>query len=201
MSTIRNPVGPQPPKTYWRRRLLVLIGVLAVILIIVLIVVRPGGSGTPTAQGTNTPASTAAGPSTETVKPCSVANVQVTAVTDKETYKAGENPQLSFTIENTGTTDCTFKVGTDVQKYVITSGSETIWQSTDCQTDAVAKTVTLKAGTPVSSSPFAWNRTRSSKTTCKATNPPQVTAGGASYHLGVTVDTATSAKTKQFVLN
>jgi hypothetical protein len=201
MSTIRNPVGPQPPKTYWRRRLLVLIGVLAVILIIVLIIVRPGGSGKPTAQGTNTPAAAASGASTGTVKPCPVADVQVTAVTDKDSYKSGEQPQLSFTIENTGTTDCSFKVGTDVQKYVITSGSETIWQSTDCQTSPAAKTITLKAGTPVSSAPFAWNRTRSSKTTCSSTNPPQVTAGGASYHLGVTVDTATSAKTKQFVLN
>jgi hypothetical protein len=61
--------------------------------------------------------------------------------------------------------------------------------------------VTLKAGTPVSSSPFPWNRTRSSTSTCSATNPPPVTAGGASYHLSVTVDTVSSTKTKQFVLN
>lgn len=201
MSTIKNPVGPQPPKVYWRRRLLVVLGVLAVILIIILIVVKPGASAAPAPSDSPSAPSTASGSTNGPLHACATSSVQVTAVTDKDVYKADEKPLLSFTIENTGTADCSFKVGTDVQKYVITSGTETIWKSTDCQTDAAATTVTLKAGTPVSSTPFPWNRTRSSTTTCKSTNLPPVTAGGASYHLSVTVDTATSAKTKQFVLN
>jgi hypothetical protein len=201
MSTIRNPVGPQPPKVYWRRRLLVVLGVLAVILIVVLIIVKPGASAAPAPSNSPSAPTTASGSTHGPVQACPASSVEVTAVTDKGSYKADEKPLLSFTIENTSATDCTYKVGTDVQKYVITSGSETIWKSTDCQTDAAATTVTLKAGTPVSSTPFPWNRTRSSPSTCKATNPPPVTAGGASYHLSVTVDTATSSKTKQFVLN
>ena len=37
MSTFKHPVGPQPSKVYWRRRLLVGLGILAVIVVIVLI--------------------------------------------------------------------------------------------------------------------------------------------------------------------
>ena len=39
MSTIRTPVGPQPPSVYWRRRLVVLLALIAVIVVIVLIIV------------------------------------------------------------------------------------------------------------------------------------------------------------------
>ena len=42
MSTIKHPVGPQSSKVYWRRRLVVGLGLLAVLVIILLIIVRPG---------------------------------------------------------------------------------------------------------------------------------------------------------------
>ena len=109
---------------------------------------------------------------------------------------------VTLTITNTGSSACTFKDGSDQQVYVITSGSEKIWSSKDCQTGAVAATTTLKPGVPVKSTPFPWPRTRSNPAACSATNSPQVTAGGASYHLTVTVDGVTSAKTDspQFIL-
>jgi hypothetical protein len=193
MSTIRNPVGPQPNKVYWRRRLVVLIGVLAVIAIIILIVARPG-SAKPKAVPTNT-AHTAA---STTAPACAPADVKVIAVTDA----AGVDPQISLSITNVGPAACTFKDGSDVQKYVITSGTETIWSSKDCQTSAVAATSTLQPNIPVKSSPFAWSRTRSNPADCAATNPPQVIAGGASYHLTVTVNGVTSSKVNspQFIL-
>jgi hypothetical protein len=196
MSTIRNPVGPQPKNIYWRRRLLVLIGVLAVIVIIILIVARPGG-GKPSAIKTNTShtpvvAATACDPS----------KVKVVGVTDALSYAPGVNPQLSLTITNTGTAACSFKDGSDQQTYVITSGTEKIWSSKDCQTGAVSATTTLQPGVAVKSTPFAWTRTRSNAAACSATNAPQVIAGGASYHLTVTVNGVTSAKadSPQFIL-
>jgi hypothetical protein len=197
MSTLRNPVGPQPNKVYWRRRLVVLIGVLAVIAIVILIVARPG-SAKPKAVPTNT-AHTAA----STAAPaCAPADVKVIAVTDALTYAAGVDPQISLSITNVGPAACTFKDGSDVQKYVITSGTETIWSSKDCQTSAVSATSTLQPNIPVKSSPFAWSRTRSNAADCAATNPPQVIAGGASYHLTVTVNGVTSSKVNspQFIL-
>jgi hypothetical protein len=198
MSTFRNPVGPQPSKTYWRRRLVVGLGIVAVIVIIILIVVKPG-SGTPAAvntpSSTNTPVS-ASGKAAA----CDPANVSIVAVTDAATYAATADPQLSLTETNTGSTPCTFKDGSNVQVYTITSGTETIWTSTDCQKSPVAHTSTLQPNKSVASTPFAWDRTRSSTTTCASTTLPKVVAGGASYHLSVTVNGVTSAKTKQFVL-
>ena len=89
-----------------------------------------------------------------------------------------------------------------MQDYEITSGTDKIWSSKDCQTGAVAATTTLQPGVPVKSTPFAWTRTRSNPAACTATNPPQVTAGGASYHLTVTVSGVSSAKadSPQFLL-
>jgi hypothetical protein len=195
MSTFRTPVGPQPSRVYWRRRLVVLIGALAIILIVVLIVIRPG-SGKPDAHKTNPPTSPAA------VEPCATSDILVKAKTDANAYAKGVDPMLSLSIQNTGTKACTFATGTTVQKYVITSGSDRIWSSTDCQTGAVALTSTLQPGIPVTSTPFAWNRTRSSPTTCSDKNLPQVRADKSSYHLTVTVNGVTSStdNSPQFVL-
>jgi hypothetical protein len=196
MSTIRNPVGPQPRNVYWRRRLLVLLGMVAVIVVVILIIVRPGG-GTPSAIKTNTTHTPAAA-----VTPCKTGDVMVAGVTDALSYAAGVDPQLSLTITNTSPTACSFKDGSDQQVYVITSGTEKIWSSKDCQTGAVSATTTLQPGVAVKSTPFAWNRTRSNAAACSATSAPQVIAGGASYHLTVTVNGVTSAKadSPQFVL-
>ncbi len=196
MSTIRTPVGPQPPRTYWRRRLVVLLGVLVVILIIILLIVRPGGS--PKAVPTHTPKPTST--TSAVTAACKPAALDVEAVTDAVSYAAGVEPKLSLTITNNGAAPCTFKVGTDVQVYTITSGSETIWKSTDCQVNPAASTVTLTPGTPVESTPFTWDRTRSDPATCKSTSRPKVVAGGASYHLNVTVNGVSSAKSRQFIL-
>jgi hypothetical protein len=196
MSTIRNPVGPQPRNVYWRRRLLVLLGVLAVIVIIILIVVRPGGG-----KATPLPTNASHAP-VAAAAPCQASDVKVVGVTDAASYAAGVDPMLSLTITNTGAAACSFKDGSDQQVYVITSGTEKIWSSKDCQTGAVSATTTLQPGVAVKSTPFAWDRTRSNPAACSATNSPQVIAGGASYHLTVTVDGVSSAKadSPQFVL-
>jgi hypothetical protein len=201
MSTLKTPVGPQPSKVYWRRRLIVGLVLLAIIVAIVLIVARLSASGKPAATNTPKPqTSTSKSATPAAVTACKPANVAIEAVTDKESYAAGVNPLLSLTITNTGTTACTFKVGTDVQVYTITSGTETIWTSTDCQKSPTALVTKLEPGTPVASTPFAWDRTRSDPATCSSTKRDKVVAGGASYHLSVTVNKDKSAKTKQFVL-
>ena len=198
MSTIKNPVGPQPSKVYWRRRLAVLVGVVVLIIIIVLIVARPG-SGKPKAIPSNTPHTQSAVASAPT---CVTKDVQIVAVTDATSYVAGIDPKLSLSITNIGPSACSFKDGSDVQDYVITSGTDTIWSSTDCQTGAVAHTSVLEPGKSVTSTPISWSRTRSSPSTCSATNAPQVVAGGASYHLSVKVNgiSSSASNSPQFIL-
>ncbi|GAA0432359.1 hypothetical protein [Leifsonia naganoensis] len=209
MSTFKHPVGPQPSKVYWRRRLILGIGLLAVILVIVLIIVRPGAS-----DGAPAPASTTGAPKATTPPAtsiptssasasgaaCDKANVRVEAVTDKATYAAGELPQLSVAITNTGSAACKIDAGTAQQLFTITSGSEVYWKSTDCQTDKVDAEVLLQPGKTISSqTPITWDRTRSDPSTCQASRE-QVPAAGASYHLTTTVAGIESPETKQFIL-
>ncbi|MDR6610735.1 hypothetical protein [Leifsonia sp. 1010] len=210
MSTFKNPVGPQPSGVYWRRRLIVLLGVIAVVVVIVLIVVRPGASngeptqkkpapastGTPAAVATSIPTSSA----TADGQPCKPGDVKVEAVTDKDVYAAGELPQLSVALTNTGSKACTIDAGTAQQVFTITSGSEVYWKSTDCQTDKVDAEVLLEPAKTISSkAPITWDRTRSDPSTCQA-NREQVPASGASYHLETTVSGIKSSETKQFIL-
>jgi len=202
MSTIKNPVGPQPPSVYWRRRLLLLLLVVVIIVVVILIIVRPG-SGTPSAtpSGSNSAshAPSAGATSGSSATTCDPSVVTLTPITDAASYAAGVQPQLSMQITNSGASACTFDVGTDAQVYLITSGSDQIWSSKDCQTAPAANKQVLEPGKTLSTTPFAWDRTRSSSTTCTGSRP-QVTAGGASYHLAVQVGDAKSASTKQFVL-
>jgi hypothetical protein len=126
--------------------------------------------------------------------------VRVDAVTDKDSYSAGQLPLLSIAITNTGSSACTVNAGTGQQAFTITSGSDVYWQSTDCQTDRSDALVLLQPGKTISSqTPITWDRTRSSPSTCQAQRP-QVPAGGASYHLKTAVGGVQSTNTKQFIL-
>ena len=195
---------------------MVLLGLVAVIVAIVLVIVRPGSSqgdepdaaGAPTPSAT--PAATDAAEPPPTVIPtepvaadgdaCAEKNVVVEAVTDKTVYEAGEQPQLSVTITNTGKNTCVLNAGTKAQVFTITSGEEVYWVSTDCQVDPIDAEVSLAPGAPISSSvPIVWDRTRSSVDTCEGARE-SVPAGGASYHLSVAVDGFASSATKQFQL-
>lgn len=197
MSTIRTPVGPQPPGVYWRRRAVVLLGLVAIVVIILLIVFRPAG-GTPTSTASS-PSPTATSTVTDDADACDPADIQVTAITDKGGYNQGELPLVSMSITNTGATACTINAGTDAQEYIITSGSDQIWSSRDCQTEPAPTETVLQPGIAKSTVPFPWDRTRSSTTTCTG-DRPQVGAGGATYHLTVRLGEIESAETKRFLL-
>ena len=198
---------------------MVLVGLVAVIVAVVLIFVRPGSS-----QG-DEPDAAAAPPATDAATektapptviptepaepaeqpaadgdPCSPEKVTVEAVTDKTIYEAGEQPQLSMTITNTGENICVLNAGTKVQVFTITSGEEVYWRSSDCQVDPIDAEVSLTPATPISSTvPIVWDRTRSSVDTCGGPREA-VPSGGASYHLSIVVDGFESGSSKQFLL-
>lgn len=210
MSSFRNPVGPQSASVYWRRRLVVGLGLLAVIVVILLIVWPRGGDTTPPAT-TNSESPSEEAPDGATPDPaatgapaagdgtCDPAMVTVDPALDASEYEAGVNPVLTFTLRSTMTEPCLFAAGSDVQEFIITSGDETIWSSKDCQVDAVEASVMLEPGVPKQGSTITWDRTRSSVDTC-GTEREQVIAGGASYHLDVVVGGVDAIKTKQFLL-
>lgn len=212
MSTIKHPVGPQSSKVYWRRRLVVGLGlllVLALIIVVVSFLVRPAaGNGGPG----STPSSSAAAPATATDAPasdpaagpaaCDPASVQVEAITDAVTYEPGAQPMLSLSVTNIGAEPCVLNAGTSTQVFTVSSGSDVYWTSTDCQQDPADAEVTLTPGKPLSSGePIAWDRTRSSTETCGEASREAAPAGGAAYNLSVSVGGVEASTPKQFLLS
>lgn len=131
---------------------------------------------------------------------CAADQIALTPVLDKRVYAAGEDPKIAMSIKNTGSNSCHMDLGSAQQVLTITSGKEQYWSSKDCQTGGTDQDVTLKAGQQLTTPAIAWDRTRSSATTCDAARA-SVTAGGASYHLQVAVGEITSAESVQFVLS
>jgi hypothetical protein len=203
------------PAVFRRRRLVVAIGFVAVVIAIILIIVQPGGAtpapsaapvASPTPSSTTIPTTppevvATAEPVVDTSKyaACNPKALTVGAVTDAVDYQAGVLPQLSLTITNTGKEPCVYNVGTSQQVFSITSGAETYWMSSDCQTDVTDLDAVLEPGKTETSAPIQWARERSAAGTCEGARE-QVPANGASYYLTTKVGTATSKESRQFLL-
>ena len=198
--------GRQPASVYRRRRLVVGVAFLAVVVVVVLLIwgvasgagsgSDPDDEGSPSSSDSPNPSDT---PDADGSTPCDPAVIVLTPVTDKTEYQAGENPMISMTIVNSGTSACTLNVGTDAQYYSIVSGDDPIWNSRDCQQDPAPLEQVLQPGVELTTTPFPWDRTRSSTDTC-ASDRPQVDAGGATYRLSVELGEAKSLEDTPFLL-
>ncbi|AND17557.1 hypothetical protein C5C18_08685 [Rathayibacter tritici] len=204
-----------PSRVYRRRRaaaLLALVVIVAGLAVLLSMLPRMGASdaessSTPTAAlptlyPTTSPDGSpggSPGASPGAAPACTADSVAVTAVTDATSYAPGEDPQLSLSLTNTSSTDCVIDAGTSTQVFTITSGSEQIWTSTDCQTGAADLSVLLQAGRSVTGSGLTWDRTRSSADTCSG-GREAVAAGGAAYNLSVSVAGIASGSPTQFLL-
>lgn len=202
MSTFRNPVGSQPSSVYWRRRLIVGGGLLLVIIIILLIVFSPKGDAKdPGSKPSSSPTASSSAITDLEPQACNPDSISLEAITDAAEYPATIQPQLSMKITNLGAVACTINVGTDAQEYRITSGNDAIWNSSDCLQNPAPTEITLEPGVDEAASipPFPWERTRSSATTCDGERP-EVTAGGATYRLSVSLGEIQSSEEKAFLL-
>lgn len=210
-----TPAPGQPrrvsPAVYRRRRLVALLALIAIVTAVVLIIVRPGQAtpaptATPVAEAKKTVAPVASETPTPTptvdvtdYKECSTKNLEVMPVLDAVDYQAGVLPNLSLTIQNTGKTACFYNVGTATQELTITSGAETYWVSTDCQSEKSDTVAILEPGVVYPSAPIAWERQRSAPDTCGG-DREVVPAGGASYYLTAKVGGVSSKSSAQFLL-
>jgi len=196
---------------YRRRRIVVGLGLLLVLLVIALIVGRlassSGAENDPAAAAAkpvSTPVATADPAAEETdkvtIEECDPALLEVEALTDADEYQADVQPKLSFRVTNTGTDVCTANVGTSTQVYTISTGPDVVWTSTDCQEDPSDQILTLEPGVPVSSTPFGWERVRSSTDTCDDEEREAVVADGATYSLEVEAAGAPSLEPRTFLL-
>lgn len=157
MSTLLHPVGSKPPGTYWLRRALVLLVVIALVLGIRQLFFR-GGSTTaspePTKSSTAAPDPTPSTSTTSTPKPSSSASsgtgacknnqIKVTASTDAASYQVGATPRLRMRIQNVSNSACKRDIGSKNNELVITSGDARVWSSDDCNAGGSSQVVTLK---------------------------------------------------------
>lgn len=131
---------------------------------------------------------------------CAKDQIQLIPVVDKTAYGPTEDPKIAMSIKNTGSDSCHMDLGSSQQVLTISSGEEQYWSSKDCQTGGTNQDVTIKAGQTLTTPAIEWDRTRSSTTTCDSSRP-SVTAGGASYHLQVSVGNLESKDSVQFILD
>lgn len=169
MNTVLHPVGSNPPRVYWIRRLLVGIVVLVVLggVIAAVWAVASRGDG-PVADGAGDGAPVVTGSSElsatdDAANPvdCVPTDLELTLATDATQYAAGTDPVLQGFVTNTSTTPCTVDAGDAAREVVITSGSDRIWSTKDCASaDTASRQLLLAAG---ARDPFeiSWSRVRS----------------------------------------
>lgn len=171
MSTVLRPVGPQPARVYWIRRLLLLLAIVVVAAVVWAIVV--GGSGGPEGAAATTddePAVTEGGDGGEgeaaddggTPTTCDPAALTLTLTTDTRTYPAGTQPVFTVGVTNTGGSSCTVDVAAAQREIVITSGEDRIWSSLDCPEDSTESLQLLEAGARAEPT-VTWPRIRSAE--------------------------------------
>jgi hypothetical protein len=168
---------------YWRRRAIVLAGVVGVVGLMAWGCsgggdgdkgketrrpVRNAGavvtSGPPTALPTVTV--TATKRVTATPKPsrrdgdaCDKGEVVVDLAPSRASYGRRESPKFRFTVTNTGDRACTFDVGSRVLDLRIMSGSAAIWSSARCGSGTPSSIQMLRRGIPYVGG-LTWDRTR-----------------------------------------
>lgn len=184
MGTVLHPVGPLPPGAYWLRRLLAVVIVL-VVLLVGWELLGLGSGGTPSATGgtpstSPTPSSSTPSPTRSTTSPtatatatkpsatttaatpglCPDAVIKVVASTDHSTYAAGEDPRLTVTVTNSGSTSCKRDVGQAASELRVLSGGARFWSSDDCHPGGPTAVTLLAPGQSATSS-VTWTRVQS----------------------------------------
>jgi hypothetical protein len=152
MSSLLNPVGPEPASTYWRRRIVVILGIL-VVLFLLWMLIKPSGSAEPAAATSPSPlqtlATTSPTPSTttsSTAAPCDDTNIEVTVTSEQSAFSLGTPATFVMKIANNGATPCSRDVGPAANTFTVTSGGFDVWSSDACSPSTDSQTETIPAG-------------------------------------------------------
>ncbi|MAT61625.1 MAG: hypothetical protein CMH41_08305 [Micrococcales bacterium] len=186
MSSVINPVGPEDPKIYWRRRALV-IGAFLLLLLFIWLISRGGSEGDPSATESSAPppaaSETAApaptGSTTDGEGTCADSDIEVAVEPDATAYPSGTEPQITLTIQNSGSESCTRNIGSDANSIQVSSGGVRVWSSDDCDTAGTADVQTLDPQA-VASVTVPWPRTISAEG-CPVQPSDQAAAQPGSY--------------------
>ena len=139
---------------------------------------NPAASVTPSASGTAT-ASATASPTASATPTCNQNLVTVTATTDKPAYGPGETPMLTLKVTNGGKVPCEVNIGTSQMEFLVTSGSDRIFSSKDCQASSEDLVKVIAPGASETAN-FPWNRNRSADGCKEVAAAP---GGGGAYYI------------------
>ncbi|MDQ0729921.1 hypothetical protein [Arthrobacter sp. B1I2] len=138
----------------------------------------PSASATPSASAPATPSATPS-PTASATPSCNQNLVTVSASTDKPAYGPGENPMFSLKVTNGGTVACEVNIGTSQMEFLVTSGSDRIFSSKDCQASSEDLVKVIAPGASETAN-FPWSRNRSAEG-CKAV--AAAPGGGGAYYI------------------
>lgn len=160
VDSIKKPVGPEPEAVYWRRRILVLAGVLGAFAVIAWL--WPSGGSQPTALPSESPSvspsATASASASSTAEPsaspsatgeaspsgsaepspsgdaraCRSSDLDISVAVETAAPTAGSEVVFVMSIANTGDSPCTQDVGAAATSFTVTSGGYRVWSSDDC---------------------------------------------------------------------
>ena len=148
------------------------------------------GSSGQSAQPEPTPSASPT-PSIPATPTCDQSLVTVSASTDKPAYAEGEIPLLSLKVTNGGKVACEVNLGTSQMEYTVTSGSDRIFSSVDCQAESEDLIKTLAPGQSETAN-FPWQRNRTIPGCGAVSAKPG--AGGAYYLFVARLGTKSSSK-------
>ncbi|MDT0169086.1 hypothetical protein [Pseudarthrobacter sp. BRE9] len=138
----------------------------------------PSAAATPSASASATTSATPS-PTASATPSCNQNQVTVSASTDKPAYGPGENPMLTLKVTNGGTVPCEVNIGTSQMEFLVTSGSDRIFSSKDCQASSEDLVKVIAPGASETAN-FPWNRNRSADG-CKAV--AAAPGGGGAYYI------------------
>lgn len=198
MDGLRDPIGGKPPEIYWRRRIVAAIGVVLVIVVIFFLWSSPGGSKKDGASSTVSPAPTTAAspgagtgtnPTAATSRTCTSADVTLTLKANPAPFAAPAPPVFDVGIKQAGPTPCRLDTAATGTELKISSGSDRIFSSLDCPTDATINARQFLLA-PAANETFqvTWNRKRSAPQCAAVSAAP----GAGMYHAVLTIQGITS---------
>lgn len=125
---------------------------------------RAGDSATPpAATGTSTTASStsdATAPPAAAAGACEPGSLAATVTTDDARYSPDAVPVLTLTVRNDSEAPCEVEVGSIAAELVVTSGSDRVWSSDDCEQQGASRVVSIGPGDEDATT-VQWRRERS----------------------------------------
>ncbi len=164
-----------PARVYWVRRFVVLgLPLIAVVLLVVWLTGRGGEeptAGASPSTAAEAPGDAAAGEESaegadaDGAGPaaCAPGQLALAITPGAETFPGDVEPTFTVSITNAGDEPCLVDADERSREVVVTSGSDRVWSSRDCQPAEAEPLTLLLAGGQVDERPFTWPRVRSAE--------------------------------------